>query len=134
MRRWRAQRRAQGLKPRVLWVAQRDSLPPPEQRLIEARTLALCVMAVEKIRRDPAQLEIVYRNFERWQERDRCVPGASLRAWRKLLRLPWPLIAARLTEQSPQGIELRRTVPLLGILTAWERRRIAAAFRQELIP
>jgi hypothetical protein len=134
MRQWRARQRAQGLKSRVLWVAQQERAPVPEQRLIEARTLALCTMAAEKIRLKPALLEIVFRSFARWQERDRCVPGESIRAWRKLLRLPWPQIAARLTEQSPRGVKLRRTAPLFGVLTAHERKRICAAFRQGLIP
>ena len=91
-------------------------------------------MATEKIRRDPARLEIVFRNFERWQERDRCVPGESIRVWRKLLKLPWLQIASLVTEQSPRGLRIRAAAPLFGVLTAPERRRIFAAFRQRLIP
>ncbi len=63
MRRWRARRRA--------WVARADKPPPLEQRLQEARTLALCVIIVAKIEREPALLEMVYRNFGRWEARDR---------------------------------------------------------------
>jgi hypothetical protein len=122
MRRWRARRRA--------WVARSDQSPPPplERRLHEARTLALCVMVVAKIERDPALLDTVYRNFERWEARDREAPGSAIRAWRRVLRLPWPRIAERLTVQSSEGVALRSTAPLFGLLTARERRRILRAF------
>jgi hypothetical protein len=130
MRRWRAKRRAQGLKSVVTWVARADKSPPLplEHRLHEARTLTLCVMIVAKIECDPALLETVYRNFERWEARDREVPGSAIRAWRKLLKLPWPRIAERLTVQSKEGVELRSTAPLFGLLSARERRRILGAF------
>jgi hypothetical protein len=136
MRRWRARQRARGLKVQVTWVAKPDqaSEPPLEQRLLEARQLVLCVMAVEKIERDNALLGIVHRNFQRWQQRDSGVPGGPIRAWRKLLRLSWPQIAARLTEQSPQGLRLRAMTPLFGVLSARERRRIAGAFDRRAHP
>ncbi len=130
MRRWRARRRAQGLKSVVTWVARADKSPPPlERRLHEARNLALCVMMVQKIEREPALLEIVYRNFGRWEARDRLAPGPAIRAWRRVLKLPWPRIAERLTVQSKEGVELRSTAPLFGVLTARERRRILGAFQ-----
>ena len=130
MRRWRERRRARGLKTVVTWVARTEKSPPPlEQRRHEARTLALCVMIVAKIERDPALLETIYQNFERWETRDREIPGSAIRAWRKMLKLPWPRIAERLTVQSKEGVELRSTAPLFGLLTARERRRIAAAFQ-----
>lgn len=120
MRRWRARRRART----------DESRPPPlEHRLLEARTLALCVMIAAKIERDPALLETLYRNFERWETRDREVPGSAIRAWRRVLQHPWPRIAERLTVQSKEGVTLRSTAPLFGLLTARERRRIAAAFQ-----
>jgi hypothetical protein len=132
MRRWRAKRRARGLKPVVTWLARADKSPPPplERLLHEARTLALCVMIVAKIEREPALLDAVYRNFDRWEARDREVPGSAIRAWRKVLKLPWPRIAERLTVQSGDGVTLRSTAPLFGLLTARERRRILGAFRQ----
>jgi hypothetical protein len=134
MRQWRARQRARGLKPLVRWVARRDlaQAPPAEQRRLEAQMLALCVMTVEKIDRDPALLDVVFRNFERWEARGRLAPGPSIRAWRRVLGLPWPQIAARLTEQSAAGVQLRSTAPVFGVLSARERRRIFEAFR--LVP
>ena len=131
MRDWRKRQRARGLKPVVTWIASRAaaSAPPPKRRLHEARTLAHCVMAVDKIERNPGLLDIVYRNFERWELRERAATGRSIRLWRKVLGLPWPRIADLLTEQSPTGLELRSAAPLFGVLTARERRRIARAFQ-----
>ena len=65
---------------------------------------------------------------------DRHVLGVSVRLWRKALQLPWPEMAARLTEQSPAGLRLRGTNPLFGVLTASECRRIAAAFALDFMP
>jgi len=133
MRQWRARQYAKCLKPQTTWIPRprsRAARPPPlERRLFEARTLGLCAMTAAKIDRNPALLDVVHRNFERWQERERCVPGDAIRVWRKTLRLPWPEIAARLTEQSQQGLRLRATAPLFGVLTGPERRRIFAAFQ-----
>jgi hypothetical protein len=50
-----------------------------------------------------------------------------------VLKLPWPRIAERLTAQSKEGVELRSTAPLFGLLSARERRRIAAAFQTDRI-
>jgi hypothetical protein len=127
----RAKRRLQGLRPVVTWVGPKDRErpPPPEVRLFQARNLALRVMAVEKINRNPELLDIVDRNFERWQERGRATPGDAIRRWRALLREPWPRIAALLTEQSERGLTLRSTAPLFGVLSAQERDRIFRAFR-----
>jgi hypothetical protein len=131
MRRWRKRQRARGLKPVVSWVARAGALRPPPlaRRLQEAHTLALCVMAVDKIERERALLDVVYRNFERWESHEREVPGCAIRAWRRVLRLPWPRIAELLTEQSLDGLALRSAAPLFGVLTANERRRIARAFQ-----
>jgi hypothetical protein len=134
MRRWRMRQYAKGLKPEVTWIPRRRSLaaqpPPLEQRVVEARTLALWAITAAKIDREPALLDVVRLNFERWEARERSVPGESIRAWRKALRLPWPQIAARLTEQSPQGLKLRTEAPLFGVLSGPERRRIFEAFQQ----
>jgi hypothetical protein len=133
MRQWRARQYAKGLRPEVTWIPRRRSLaaqpPPLAQRVFEARTLALWTITAAKIEREPEFLDLVYRNFERWEDRERITPGASIRLWRNTLRLPWPQIAARLTEQSPQGLRLRATTPLFGILSGLERRRLFEAFQ-----
>ena len=133
MRLWRKRQRERGLKPILSWVARRGGAPPPlERRLHEAKLLAICVMTVDKIDRDPALLDVVYRNFARWESRERIVTGRPIRIWRKVLAQPWPRIAERLTEQSRAGLELRTIAPLFGVLTARERRRIAKAFQRPL--
>lgn len=131
MRRLRERRRAQGLKEVVSWVPRKRAvqLPPLELRLIEARSLAVHVMAALKIDGEPTLLGLVRGNVERWRERGSGTPGAWMRSWSAILDLPWPAIAARMTEQSERGVRLRQATPFMVVLSARERRRIYDAFR-----
>jgi hypothetical protein len=129
MRRMRERRRAMGLKAAVTWVARRPAPPDREMRLIQARSLALHVMVAEKVDQNPALLEIAHRNVAEWRERGSGMAGVAIRAWRKVLRLPWPRIAALLTEQSEEAVRLRRTTPFNGVLTRRETKRVYDAFR-----
>jgi hypothetical protein len=52
-----------------------------------------------------------------------------IRAWRKLLRRPWPEIWACMTAQTEEGVRLRSTTPFLDVLTPRERRRLYEAFQ-----
>ena len=131
MRRMRARRKAAGLKSVVTWVP-RDGyrcLPDPYVRLMQARILALHVMAARKIEIQPELLEIAHHNLARWRERGSGTPGVVIRAWRKALRLPWPEVSALITEQTEAGVRLRSTTPFIDVLTPRERRRIYEAFR-----
>src|SRR5262245_43590882 len=133
MRLWRKRQRERGLKPVMRWVARRGATTTPfARRVHEAKVLAVCVMTVEKIDRNRKLLDVVHRNFERWESRERIVTGRSIRLWRQVLGRPWPQVAELLTEQSKAGLELRSIAPLFGVLTARERRRIARAFRLPL--
>ncbi len=69
MRRMRERRRAIGLKPMVTWVTREGivRMPPLDLRLIEARALALHVLAARKIDDDPELLEIARRNLADWE-------------------------------------------------------------------
>jgi hypothetical protein len=129
MRRMRERRRAMGLKAVVAWAAKRPALPDPEQRLIQARSLALHVMVAAKIDRNPDLLTIAHRNVSRWRERGSGAVGAAVRAWSKVLRQPWPRIAALLSEQSEEAVRLRSVTPFNGVLTPSERTRVFDAFR-----
>ncbi|MGH8204738.1 MAG: hypothetical protein ACREST_09030 [Steroidobacteraceae bacterium] len=131
MRRMRARRKAAGLKVVVTWKrrAACPQPPPLELRLLQARSLALHVMAARKIDGQPQLLEIARSNLARWRERNNGTPGAAIRAWRRVLRLPWPEIAASMTEQSENGVRLRSTTPFLDVLTRRERKLVYDAFR-----
>jgi len=127
----RARRKAAGLKLVVAWVPRNPRPPPPDlyQRLLQARSLALHVMVARKIDGNPHLLEIAHLALARWRECGSATPDTAIRAWRKVLRLPWPEIAALMTEQSDAGVCLRSTTPLLDVLTPRERKKICDAFR-----
>ena len=131
MRRMRERRRIQGLKAVVAWVPRKRvlKLPPLELRLLEARSLAVHVAAALKIDCNPALLETARRTLERWRERGSGAAGSWKRAWGLVLDLPWPTVAARMTEQSERGVQLRQATPFMAVLTARERRKIYDAFR-----
>lgn len=131
MRSMRARRKAAGLKPAVTWVRQdeRLRLPPLELSLLHARSLALHAMVARKIETQPSLLARAHANLARWRERGSGASGAAIRAWSKVLRMPWPEIAALMTEQSENGLRLRSTTPFLGVLSSRERKRICDAFR-----
>lgn len=132
MRRMRERRRAAGLKPVVTWVRRvRIVCPPPlDLRLIEARALALHVLAARKIEDDPDLLEVAHRRLASWRQRGSGQAGDVIRQWRKVLARPWPEIAALMTEQSEAAVRLRHTTPFTGVLTPRERQRLHAAFRR----
>lgn len=130
MRRMRARRRALGLKAVMTWVPGRRVVqsPPLELRLLEARSLAVHVMAARKIDHEPPLLETVRDNLEQWCKRGGGQAGIWKRRWSAVLDQPWPAIAAMMTEQSERGVRLRQATPFLVVLSARERRRIYGAF------
>lgn len=137
MRRMRAIRKALGFKAVVRWVPRKKrprSPPSLDLRLLEARSLALHVVAARKIEADPRLLEALHRRLSQWCKRNSGVPGEARRAWRKLLRLPWPEMAARMTEQSEAGLRLRSFTPIADVLKPRERRLVYDAFRPKESP
>jgi hypothetical protein len=130
MRRMRARRKAAGFVPVLSW---RERGPGTgtysSHRVLDARSLAMHVVAAEKIERDPNLLVIPKRNLERWTARWGDSPPAWLTEWRQILRRPWPAVAGLITELSENATRLRQSSPFAGVLTPSERRRIYAAFR-----
>lgn len=130
MRRLRARRKAAGLRAVLRWVAPHDAAPYySSHRLAEARSLAMHAAIARKISREPALLKIPHRNLDRWQARWDHAPPRWYYEWRDLLALPWPKIAARITEPSEEGARLRQSTPFAGVLDETERGRIYDAFR-----
>jgi hypothetical protein len=134
MRRYRARRRAAGLRLERRWVPERERAATngpcsySDHRILEARSLALHCLIARKIERDPRLLEIARRNIERWlRGEDR--PPRALLEWREILRRPWPALAALLTDPGDEAARLRQSSPFAGVLTAAERRRVYEAFR-----
>lgn len=134
MRRYRARRRAAGLRLERRWVPDiararaAGARTYSDHRILEARSLALHCLIVRKIERNPRLLQIARRNLARWLDRDGRAPRALLE-WRSILKQPWPAIAAILTDTGEEAARLRQSTPFAGVLTAAERRRVYEAFR-----
>jgi len=126
----RARRKAAGFKAVVSWSEKPSRAPAySPHRVIEARSLAMHVMAAEKIGRDPSLLELPKRNLDRWKARWGDSSPAWLTEWQDILCKPWPTVAAVITELSENAARLRQSSPFAGVLSSEERRRIYEAFR-----
>lgn len=132
MHRYRARRRAAGLKQERRWVPVRPESVAvySDHCIVEARSLALHCVIARKIFRRPALLDVARRNLAAWKraradaERPRC-----LDEWEQILRRPWPEIAAFITATSAQAARLRQSSPFAGVLDRHERKRVYEAFR-----
>jgi hypothetical protein len=130
MRRMRARRKAAVFRPVLSWQEKAAGTGTySSHRVLDARSLAMHVVAAEKIERDPKLLEIPKRNLERWTARWGDTPPGWLNEWGQILRKPWPAIAGLITELSENATRLRQSSPFAGVLSPIERRRIYEAFR-----
>jgi hypothetical protein len=132
MRRYRARRKAAGLKTVTRWepagvhaIGSHFS----DHRILEARSLALHCRIALKITADRSLLETARRNLQRWSSGVKTNRPRYLREWQRLLAAPWPQVAALITEQSERAARLRQSSPFAGVLTAAERREVYDAFR-----
>jgi hypothetical protein len=127
MRRYRARRRAAGLRAHTSWTAQ---LPTwSDHRIAEARSLALHVLAARRIAEDPRLIERARRCVLRWLARYANRPPAALLEWKALLERPWEEVAACATALTEDGARLRQSSPLATLLEEDKRRRVYDAFR-----
>lgn len=130
MRRYRARKKATGLRPKVRWVSIGESNTGFSfHRVIDARSLALHCRIVGKIDADRSLLDIAKRNLGAWSARHEDAPPRYIAEWQRILELPWRQVAATMTEQSENAIRLRQSSPFAGVLTPAERKQIYDAFR-----
>jgi hypothetical protein len=131
MRRYRERLRAAGLRAVTRMEAPVPSLSSGalKHRIIEARSLAMHCLAAQKIEHDPALLDQVRRTLETWRLRYGEDRPRALDEWEAILRRPWPVIAALITDQGERATRLRQSTPFAGVLSARERKRVYAAFR-----
>lgn len=126
MRRYRARKRASARLTAPKQVLTGGAL---QHRLLEARSLAMHCLAAVKIDRDPKLLDRVRATLQRWRERHRNAMPRAFDEWQAILREPWPVIAAFITDPGERATRLRQSTPFAGVLSARERNRIYAAFR-----
>jgi hypothetical protein len=131
MRRYRARQRAAGLRAITRMEAPVRTLSGGtlKHRIVEARSLAMHCLAAQKIMLDPAMLDGVRRTLDVWRARYAEDAPRALDEWAAILRLPWPQIAALITDPGERATRLRQSTPFAGVLSERERERIHAAFR-----
>jgi len=111
MRRYRARRRAAGLRVTTRWQPATSAAISPgllKHRVIEARSLAMHCLIARKIEADRRLLAAARRNLAKWIARY----GAAL-----------------ITAADESATRLRQSSPFAGVLTSAERRRVYEAFR-----
>jgi len=132
MRRYRARRRAAGLRAVSRWQPAAPAAISPgllKHRIAEARSLAMHCLVARKIEGDPRLLASAHRTLARWMGRYGDAPPRALLEWQEILERPWPEIAALITDADERAVRLRQSSPFAGVLTPLERKRAYEAFR-----
>ena len=96
-------------------------------RRIDLRSIALHRAVAEKLRANPALLDIAHDNLDRWSR----TGGHSQPywdEWRRILGLPLEELLALLVEDSERMAALRQTAPFAGVLDPRERWAIYESF------
>jgi hypothetical protein len=94
---------------------------------IDRRSLALHRAIAEKLRADPALIQIAHDNLDRWSAKGgRSQPYWD--AWRAILKRPLPVILELLEEESERMTAMRQATPFAGVLEPAERWAIYERF------
>jgi len=94
---------------------------------IDRRSIALHRAIAEKLRENPALIQIARDNLDRWSR----AHGRSQRywdAWREILNRPLPEILDLLVEDSERMTAMRQATPFAGVLAPAERWAIYERF------
>jgi len=103
------------------------SAAPTGHHRIDQRSLALHRAIAEKLRADPALVEVARDNLNRWAlQNGRSQPYWD--TWRALLSRPIEELLALIVEESERMTALRQASPFAGILSPAERWAIYARF------
>ena len=94
---------------------------------IDARSLALAKIVVERIDADPSLIEVAHRNLEN-EERRRGQLSRASREWKDILTRPLTDVRELLLKESDEGQRLRGSKPFVGILSEEERLEIIRRF------
>ena len=90
---------------------------------IDARSLAMARIIVERIDDDPTLIEVAHRYLENEERRHGKLCQAS-KEWKQILTRPWSQVREILLEDSDEGQRLRSSKPFAGIVTEEERLEI----------
>lgn len=131
MRRYRARRRAAGLRAVTRLEAPVHALSAGalKHRILDARSLTMHCLAAQKIERNRALLKAVKTTLNGWRTRYNDDIPPALEEWQRLLDRPWQEISAIITDPGERASRLRQSSPFSTILSPGERQRIYDAFR-----
>ena len=87
---------------------------------IDARSLDMARIVVDRIYADPSLFNVAHENLERWRRLHGTLSRAN-EEWEQILKRPWSEIRAILLEESNEGQRLRSRHPFRGIVTEEER-------------
>jgi hypothetical protein len=94
---------------------------------LDERSLALHRLVAEKIRHDPALLDLARGNLRRWRAASGGLSPA-LAEWDRILMRSAAEIAVLLVDPSENATRLRQSSPFAGILTEAERLAIYESY------
>lgn len=94
---------------------------------IDARTLSMARIIVERIDADRTLIEVAHRYLET-EERRRGRLSRASREWKEILTRPRAEVREILLEESDEGQRLRSSKPFAGIVTEEERFEIIRRF------
>ncbi len=97
---------------------------------IDARSLAMCRLIAEKIRREPELFQKVLATLHRWKKIKKPIPRALLE-WENIIdHNSVEHVLEILLQNNDEGQRLRQSDPFVGIMTEAERLQILAEYEK----
>ncbi len=105
-----------------------------DHRLIDERSLALAQAIAQRVRTNPALVEMARNNLDRWSRT--CSPRAkaTLQEWRDVLDGPIDGVIALLIGEDERAVRLRQSNPFAGALPQAVRNEILLRYQARHAP
>ena len=100
-------------------------------RILDARSLAMHRLAVEKIRQEPQLMACVANNLSRWRCSVSTRSMPYIDAWQTLLDQGAEQVLRVAIEDSEYAAAMRQSTPFAGVLTPQERWKFLRAWSQQ---
>ena len=99
--------------------------------LADRVSLELGRRAADRLRQQPALIEVARQNLHRWSQRNADVPSLlqCYSEWRGILERPLPEICELLVSDHEEGRRLRQNSPFAGLLSPREVWEVKRSFR-----
>jgi hypothetical protein len=94
---------------------------------LDRRSLMMHRAIAQRLRRDPALLEVAQANLAKWD----CSERGWWREWSAILRQPLEAVIALLESEDEEACRLRQSSPFAGILNPREVWDLKRQFKEE---